>query len=533
MKSFHLYLLTLILLLSPVMTLAQQPPDSGDILRETLPQQLSPLAPSVELDISGDPLQEAVPGGPTVILTGITFSGNSLYSADELLAVVADTLGTQKDLAGLRHIANRISHFYRNNDYPFARALLPQQRMDDGVLQLVIYEGVYGDVATSGDAALAAKAQGFLGRLKPGTPIKGATLERATLLLGDLPGISIVPIMRPGSDPGTGNLDVRVSSKPRFGGGIGIDNHGSRYSGAVRGSLDLFANRLLLLGDQLTLRGIYSQEDLWLGQAAYALPLGTSGLKGRMSYARTEYDLRSPYSGFTGVADIFSSTISYPLVRSQRSNLLTSVTYQYKEMDDRFGGSSYQKKRSHSVPVALQFDHRDGLGGGGVSYGSLTLTTGSLDNNAPGAIDGSFFHSNLQLARIQALPSNLTLFVGARGQWTDDDLDSSENFTLGGAAGIRAFPQGEASGARAWLSQIELRYRYQNLTPYLFYDAGQRLNYRNDQQRTLSGGGAGLRYDDGRFHGDVAVAFKGSGGDATSDDKQRDPRVWVRAGVRF
>lgn len=533
MKSLHFYLMILLLVLLPLTTSAQQPPDSGDILRETMPQQLTPTAPSVDLDISGDPLQEAVPGGPTVTLSGITFSGNNLYSADELLAVVADTLGTPQDLAGLRHIANRISSFYRNNDYPFARALIPQQSMDDGVLQLVIYEGLYGTVATSGDAALVAKAQPFLGRLQPGTPIQGATLERATLLLGDLPGISLVPIMRPGSEPGTGNLDVRVSSTPRFGGGIGIDNHGSRYSGAVRGSLDLFANRLLLLGDQLTLRGIYSQEDLWLGQAAYALPLGTSGLKGRFSYARTEYDLRAPYSGFTGVADIFSSTLSYSLVRSQRSNLLTSVTYQYKEMDDRFGGSSYQKKRSHSVPVALQFDHRDGLGGGGVSYGSLTLTPGSLDNNAPGAVDGSFFYSNLHLARIQALPYNLTLFVSARGQWTDDELDSSESFTLGGANGIRAFPQGEASGARAWFSQIELRYRYQNLTPYVFYDAGQRLSYRNDERRTLSGGGPGIRYDDGRFHADAAVAFKGTGGNATSDDTQRDPRLWVNVGMRF
>lgn len=216
-----------------------------------------------------------------------------------------------------------------------------------------------GSVATSGNEQLAAKAQAYLGRLQPDSVIVGKPLERATLLPGDLPGISIVPTIRPGDAPGAGNLDVRANATQRFGGGVGADNHGSRYSGAMRGSLDFYANRLLLMGDQLTFQGMYSQEHLWLGQVAYALPLGYSGLKGRLSYARTEYDLRPPYNDFTGIADITSAGISYALLRSQRTNLIASLSYQYKEMDDRFAGSSYQKKRSRSVPVALQFDHRD------------------------------------------------------------------------------------------------------------------------------------------------------------------------------
>jgi hypothetical protein len=42
-----------------------------------------------------------------------------------------------------------------------------------------------------------------------------------------------------------------------------------------------------------------------------------------------------------------------------------------------------------------------------------------------------------------------------------------------------------------------------------------------------------VRYDDGRFLGDVAAAFKGTDGDALSDDKQPDPRVWANVGMRF
>ena len=71
------------------------------------------------------------------------------------------------------------------------------------------------------------------------------------------------------------------------------------------------------------------------------------------------------------------------------------------------------------IPLTLAFDRRDGLGGGGVTYGSLGYTTGELDLDAKlrtadgttAQTQGSFNKWNLDLARIQATPINgLTLF---------------------------------------------------------------------------------------------------------------------------
>lgn len=526
-------LLLLVAGLLPCSVLAQELPDAGRVLQESLPANLQPVAPSVDFRPEGQPLEALVDGGPKARLDRITFTGNTVYASDILLAELGEVLGQSYDLSGLRQIANRISRYYRVNGFPFALAYLPEQSMTDGALTITVVEGRYGTVQATGDEALAAEAQGFLAELEPGSVIESNSLERAMLILGDQPGIDIVPIMRPGKEVGSGDLDVHVGEAPRVTGQLSADNHGNRYSGEYRGQVELRLNRAITFGDELSLWALYSNEDLWLGQLAYSLPLGQSGLRGRISYAHTAYDLQSPYDGYTGTAKVGTVGLSYPLIRSRNSNLIAAASYQYKALDDELLGSSYEEKSSHSWPLGLQFDHRDRLAGGGITYGGLTLTPGRLDADNDGATQGGFTKVNLQLARIQNLPAAFSLFAAVSGQWADSELDSSESFILGGANAGRAFPQGEGSGSKGWFGQVELRYAIENLVPYLFYDAGKISRDAEDDKRSIAGCGAGLRYSHANWSLDLVSAWKTAGGDAKSDDKQRDPRIWFTVSYRF
>ncbi|WP_151670730.1 ShlB/FhaC/HecB family hemolysin secretion/activation protein [Nitrincola schmidtii] len=520
---------------------AQTPPDAGRILQDSLPQTLQPLAPSVDFTVEGQPLTDAEPGGATVNLTGIRFTGNSIYSAEALMAVLGDVIGNDYDLAGLRQLANQISIHYRNNGYPFARAVIPAQNMSEGVLVIQLIEGRYGQVITSGDASVAADALPFLHQLKPGNVIESTQLERSTLLLGDLPGVRVVPVMRPSAEVGAGDLDVQVFEEPQFSGSVGLDNHGNRFSGEYRGQTDLRYNRLLMLGDELSVRALYTSEDTWLGQVGYSLPLGYSGLRGNVSYAHTDYQLGKDFSalGATGLAKVTSVGLSYPILRSQRSNLVLAGSYDYKELkDNRTQDDFSSKKTVNSIPVSLQFDHRDGLGGGGITFGNLQITSGRLkqsDNNDQSE-KYSFTKTNLQLARLQRVNDQITLFGNVSTQYADKrDLDGSESFSLGGPNGVRAFPVGEGSDSRGWLAQIEMRYAIDaHFSPYAFYDAGSTPRGGVDSdRRNLAGAGIGLRYNRDAFSMDLSSAWKIEGGEADSDDKQRDPRIWFTMNYRF
>lgn len=538
LPSARLFTLTLAIA-QPVQ--AQTPPDAGLIYQESKDDTLEPQQPSVDLQLEGEPLTARDAGGAKVTISDILFEGNDAFSSKQLLSAWSESpLDKEYDLSGLQELANRVSQFYRKQGYPFARAVLPPQTLEQGSLKIMVIEGRYGTVTAVGDATLTNTVQQFLTPLAPGALIASDQLERTLLIAGDLPGVALTPVMRPGETQGTGNLDVQVEGQERINGGVGVDNHGSRFSGQYRGRADVQATGLLTVGDELGLAALYSSEDTWLGQFSYSLPLGASGLRGMVGYDHTDYTLGKGFEGYTGSAEVLSAGLSYPLIRSQRSNLSFSASYQHKDLDDDVDFFDYTKAtESHGLPLTLQFDHRDTLFGGGISYGAATVTPGELetDQTASRGDDYGFTKLNLDVARLQMLTTDLTLFGRFSGQWSDRHyLDGSESFFLGGANGVRAFPVGEGSDSRGWLAQMELRYNLgSGFSPYLLADAGRTLNGGIDDgdDRRLSGAGLGLRYSTVHWSADLVSAWKLSGGDAQSDGRQKDPRFWFNVGYRI
>lgn len=528
--------------------LAQTAPDAGQTLRQTQPPVLQTPHPSQGIDIQTPAGSPAQPGGVAVPLKSLSFAGNTVFTQAQLQAVLGDATGKMYDLAGLRGLAERISQHYRANGYPFARAFLPAQPMAQGVLRMDVVEGKYGKVTATGDAALAARAQGFLFSLKPGTVIESASLERATLILDDQPGITTSPIIRPGTQMGTGDLDVLVQRSAPVTGDAGLDNYGNRYTGQNRVRANLNINSPFTLGDQIAVRTLYSELGLWSGDVGYSAPLGTSGLRGQVGYAHTYYELGKEFASLkaSGTAKVTTVGVRYPFVRSQQTNISISADWQGKDLNDAQGtAGTSSAKSSQSLPLALIFDRRDNVGGG-ISFGTLSYTAGDLSlDNALRTTDattaksqGTFSKINLDAARIQNVSPGLSLFGRVSAQWADKNLDSSEKFGLGGSNGVRAYPSGEGFGDQGWLAQLELRYSAGDYAPYVFYDTGDSTTNAKPwttgtNRRTLSGAGLGLRYQRAGWNVDVLVAWRDQGGKPQSDTSASDPLAWLSLGYRF
>lgn len=533
------------------MAQAQQTPDAGQTLQQQLRTPVPPPRPARDIPLQWPQATPTQPGGPQIRLRAVHFSGNTVIGEAALQAVVADALGQPVDMAGLQALADQVSQHYRGQGYPFARAFLPPQPLHEGALRVEIIEGRYGQVKAIGDdPRLVAQAQTFLGHLQPGQVIQSAPLERSTLLLDEQPGIEISPLIRPGQALGTGDLEVRVQRTKPYSGDIGLDNHGNRYTGQAQAHIHLEASSMIRLGDQATLRTLVTDQSLWFGQIGYGLPLGASGLRGQLGYARSHYELGQDFTSLQahGTADVASLGLSYPLLRSQRANVNLSGSYQHKALTDQQDAARTRSdKSSHTWPLVIGFDLRDGWGGGGITYGALSWTSGQLDlDDAQRAADaltarkqGHFGKGNLDLARIQALPGRLSLFGRGSAQWTEQNLDSSEGFGLGGPGGVRAYPTGEGFGDRGWVMQIELRHQTtSSLAPYAFYDAGgvtrnARPWTADAQQRRIAGAGAGVRFQQAGWHAEASVAWRSEGGPVESDTRQRQPTAWVAVAYRF
>jgi hemolysin activation/secretion protein len=528
------------------------PPNAGDVFRTA--REKAP-APPPEASGAGLPAAAekpaAVPqGGPLVEVKAVRFQGNTVYSSAQLSELIKERLGERLDMADMKSLARRISDLYRENGYPFARAVIPVQEFQDGVLQVTILEGRYDVVKATGEAGMVEGARIFLEGLRPGDLMESGVLERTMLIVDDIPGVAVRPSIRPGTKVGTSELDTEVWMETAQGGDYGFDNSGSRYTGYGRAHLSGYRNSLLKFGDKLSGMVMATDLSMLLGSVDYEAPWGGRGLRWQVGYAHTTYELGEEYAvlGASGLAKVWTSKLSYPLLRSQVTNLSVSAGIQHKDLQDDFiAASTRERKSTLSLPVALRFDHRDNLFSGAVSYGMLSCTLGRLSmDDVLAVVDaatarkaGTYLKFNLDLARIQSLGHNFVFYTRISAQWADKNLDSSERLGIGGAEGVRAYPLGEGAGDAGLLGQVELRYELADYAPYLFFDAGsnqinaQAWDAASDQSRSISGAGVGLRYEHDRWSANLAIAYRIHGGAPNQDVGPDHYRVYVAVSRTF
>ncbi len=519
---------------------AQQAPDAGQTLQQL--QQTPPAAPIDRPTVKVQPPEAALtlPGGAQVAVQSLVFKGQTVLSASVLAEASGFVAGRSYDLAGLRALAQAVADFYRASGYPFARAFIPPQQFDGGTLRIDVLEGRYGAVqAVSADAALAASVQSYLAPLVPGTVIEGDALERVTLLLADLPGLQTLPLVRPGTQTGSGDLQVHASRGATQGGYAALDNHGNYYSGQTRARVGAVFTSSLLLGDELSVGGVRAADGLWLASVAYGAPVGIDGWRVTASRVRTRYRLTHGFEGNEGTAEVTSAGVSYPMVRSRKGNLTVSLSWQEKTLfNSRAFGADTERYKLQGVPVSVQFDVRDSLGG--ITFGSLVRTAGRLDKN-DAIRQGRFNKYNVDVVHLQPLGEGFSLHARASGQAASRNLDSAEGMSLGGANGVRAYPNGEAAGDEGWLAQVELRYTAGAFTPYTFYDQGKVQVNAQPQlvagavaDKRRAGAGVGVRYLNGAWSLDLALAWRlGGPAPESVQGQDRAPRAWFSGTYRF
>jgi hemolysin activation/secretion protein len=520
---------------------AQLAPDAGTTL-ESLRPPVQALPQGPDLNLPGRALLKPQ-GGRTVRIREIVLQGNHSLSSESILSAIqaSTALAQPVDIDGLRSLAERVTQHYRQLGFPFASAFVPAQDLAGGQLVIQVLEGRYGKVhAKSSDPKLAALTQRFLQPLAPGRVIESASLERASLLLSDLPGVEVVPVIRPGAQTGEGDLDVFTEPRPNPSGSVSLDNHGSRYTGSYRLQFNGAISQAFMAGDQLSLTGIAPVRGLWVGNLNYGMPLGSDGWRLQLGLTRLHYKLREDFSGFSGQADVRSLTLSQPWVRSRALNLSTSVAYQNKALKDIKGESAPGPtvKKVQTYPLSMNFDWRDGLFKGGLTYGALSAVSGRI--NAGSGSEG-FTKWMLDMARLQQLGQGWSLYGRWFEQGTSDNLDASEKALLGGASGVRAYPSGEAAGDQARLVQFELRMSAGVWAPYLFYDHGRvKVDARPElvsspsPDKVRAGAGVGVRYRDGPISWNAAFASRTRGGPPEGDKKTAgNPRVWLEMRYAF
>lgn len=466
----------------PIALQAAEVPKAGTILKQQeqreqerkLPKQI----PEVEKESKETKAAIKEESGQQVTLKEVVFTGSKgPIPQEQLQAQVADALDKSQGIEQIKYLATKISNYYRSQGYLLVQAYLPQQDVTDGILEISIIDGRLDGAKNQ---LLELKKENL--RIKPehiqniassnlstDSSVKTIDLERTLLLINDLPGISAQATIKAGSKPGTTRIVADVKEDDLVSGVVWVDNYGSRYSGSTSLNGQININDPLQVGDRLNGNISVAKDQNSLG-ANYSLPLGSDGVRmtGGVSYLNYKVGKELSASKAEGDALTLNLGVSYPLIRTRMRNIYLSGTYNNKETEDKISGITTSKRKINSLQLTVSADQIDRVKGGGYNFGSLTLTSGRSDlsgnesdyqsDRLTAQVHGNYSTLNGQVARLQRISNSFTLLGQLQGQLADGNLDSSEQFSLGGPTGIRAYPVGEASGDEGVMINAELRY---------------------------------------------------------------------------
>jgi hemolysin activation/secretion protein len=460
-------------------------PDAGS-LRQQIEQQRDFKLPQINRQPKITPPPEIKKkDGVIVNPKEFRFVGNKLISSQDLTFALKPFLNKELSFDGLLLAADAVAAAYKDLGV-LARAYLPEQDVSDGLITIQVIEARFAGLRTneySSDLVGVEVVEAYFNKAQAvGEPLRVDKIDRAILLVDDLPGVSILGTLEPGASEGETTLFIQAKDEPRWVGDLGFDNTGSRSTGSNRLTVNLAMNSAGQRGEILSANTLYTQGSQY-GRLYLNVPDGFDGLRLGFSVSTLTYKVidgpgatvnvkgRSNSKGIDG---------NYPLIRGRLHNVYWATALDHKSFFTEDMSGVRSDYVSNSLKTGLSGNAFDDLGGGGSNSASFNFTKGKLNyalqNSQLIGIEPQFNKFNLSLSRQQSLIEGQSILFSMQGQHAKQALDSSEKFYLGGAQSVRAYPTSELGGEKGYYVSAEWRWRVNpDWVVTAFRDQGQAI----------------------------------------------------------
>lgn len=515
-------------------------PDAGAIQQQmdrTLKQPSNQTLPTAKTDQT--PVSQ--PGQPEVTVSQFDFVGNKLLDSDSLRQVTREFLNKPLSLAQLRLVSDKVQQAYSDAGW-MVHVFLPAQEIDGGKVKVQIVEATLGKVVLTGESSRAGHAQleaMVSGQLQRGAPIRNAQLERALLLLSDVPGVLTAANFMQGQQPGQTDLVVNVVNKPLASGSVGLDNMGSKLTGIERLTATVNLASPLGWGDLVTISGLKTSGSDFI-RTSYSLPLGADGWRVGAHASNMNYQTLAP-NDFSGRAGTYGVDWSYPILRSRARSVYFNGTWDQKTFRNEVAGLVVSDYRIRVANMALSANAQDAWAGGGISSMTLGVTGGQVSPAsalADVSTQGQYTKLQINVARVQTLTSTLLANVSWQVQRANKSLDGSEKLYLGGTYGVRGYPMSEGAAKEGETLALDLtRQLSGDVAISGFYDWGHARNPESTEralrQYSLRGYGASASWQVTNQMQVKAIAARRLGDNPLPGATYSANRLWLSANYSF
>jgi len=567
--QYSLALVTgLVTLTNANLSYAQTGPDAGAIqqqLKREWDQGRSVPAPEPVIEKQPAPSQ-AKSGDQTIDVTSFKVTGITLITQEQAQEALKRFANSKLTFDQIKDAGLAVTRLY-NAMGRVAQATIPPQDVVDGQIWIKVIEGRVGNVTIELDKQSPSRLKAGLiqqfinANNATGDLISLNGLERSLALLNETPGNQVSGELIPGEQEETSNIQLNAKDTGLFAGRVDLSNYGANNTGVGQLSSNLSLNNPSGKGDQATLDVIGSQGSVF-GQFKYGMPLDADGWRLSAGVSALNYTGLSSFSSTSteGTAQTYVLNSTYALERSAKSNKTLVVNFENKNYNNLASGLQTSNYQINALSVGLNGNYFSEQAyvnwGATATLGNLSIGNAvQANSDAQGAgTQGNFGKLTANASVTQALPFDRTNVVASiYGQIANKNLNSAEQFYLGGPYGIRAYPVSQGGGAHGAIASVEVTRTYANqLQLAAFVDAGLVQQFANtypnwqgltqaENTYALFAAGPLVKYNYEKIQFQAALAFRignnplyNQKGEQLNVSNQYEPvQAWAKATMFF
>ncbi|MGD1867662.1 MAG: ShlB/FhaC/HecB family hemolysin secretion/activation protein [Phormidesmis sp.] len=446
------------------------------------------------------------PSSGEVLVNKIQVVGSSVFTDAEFDPIVSDYEGRELGLRELRQIADDITQLYLESGYITSRAVLSEQTIVGGVVQVRVVEGSLENIQVEGTNRLANYVRDRV-NLANRTPLNQVDLESQLQLLRADPLIErIEASLRAGTGEGQSRLIVRVLEAPAFSGRAVFDTNSPPSVGVARMGIETNYSNALGLGDQLSLSAYRTTTG---GSNTYGItykvPLNALNGTLQARYLPSSFELIDPALaslGVTGSSSTYELTYRQPIIRKPNEEFALSLGFRQRSGETLISDVVVDSTRTSVFQFGQDYLRRDRSGAWGLrsqfNLGTGLFAATSRDN---GQADGQFFSWLGQVQRAQVINRDNLLLMQGSLQLASESLLGADQFIIGGPSSVRGYSQNARFGDNGFRASVEDRMTIQRnedgspalqVAPYIDTAMIWNQGAETSEQRFLLGTGVGL-----------------------------------------
>jgi len=502
MKIFSSSFLGLCLISNMQICLAQVRPDTGGLLKQ-IENVKSPVMPQSRgnlLNLESNNSEQITTENETrsISVLSFRFIGNTVITSEQLSRLTIPFIGRSISFSELQTLIKIISTTYSDAGW-LARVYVPAQDITEGVIVIKVIESKLGQVLINEESKrvpVALSRATIEANTTAGAPLNTQELNRAIALVSRIPGVAVSGSLAAGKAIGETDVLLNLVDTPLLYGNASVDNNGSRMTGATRASVNVSLASPFGKGHLGAANLIKTEGSEYL-RLSHTLPINPHGVRAGINASHLSYQVTATEFDaldIHGKASTLGLDAAFPISVSTNLDSSVSVSLDQKAFSNYASTSISSSYATRMMALILSARASDTWLRAGTTDAVLQISRGRLnfgdvqDIGEDSLIPKNYEKLNLSLQRNDFISEMFSISFAYKAQYTNQNLDSSEKFYLGGAAGVRAFPSGEGGGDRGELFSVSARMRMsEKLTADAFYDYGRiTVNARNDPLQIAS-----------------------------------------------